>query len=88
MSSFETTVLQAMLRLARRREAADEGNLSARLSGTPADLRRALRRLEQGELIERRPGGQVRLTLPGFAIAVALLPRSVRSEARRMARAA
>jgi hypothetical protein len=86
--SFETTVLQAMLRLARRREVADEGALSARVSGSAADLRRALRRLEQGELIERRAGGQVRLTLPGFAIAVALLPRGVRREARRVARAA
>jgi Mn-dependent DtxR family transcriptional regulator len=86
--SFETAVLQAMLRLARRREAADEGALSARVNGSRADLRRALRRLEQGDLIERRAGGQVRLTLSGFAIAVALLPRGVHKEARRIARAA
>jgi hypothetical protein len=71
---YELSVLRALLRLARRRAAADIDQLLVRVGGAPADLRVAMRRLEQAGLVERLPGageGNGRLTLSGLAVAVA-----------------
>ncbi|HEY5239880.1 MAG TPA: hypothetical protein VIJ22_00380 [Polyangiaceae bacterium] len=88
--SIEATVLRAMLRVARRREAADEEALAARV-GDPPEVRDALRRLDAAGLVERRGQGAPRLTMAGLAVAVGLLPvsasRGMRS-ARRSSRAA
>jgi Mn-dependent DtxR family transcriptional regulator len=72
--SIETMVLRAMLRIARRREAADEEALSVRVRESPAAVRAAMRRLEAAGAVERRPGLAPRLTMAGLAAAVALLP--------------
>jgi DNA-binding GntR family transcriptional regulator len=72
--STDTTVLRAMLRLSRRRQAADEDALTVRSGQTRAAVRDALRRLEAQGLVERRPRSAPRLTMMGLAIAVALLP--------------
>jgi len=89
--SIEATVLRAMLRVARRREAADEEALAARVGDPPAEVRDAIRRLDAAGLLERRGQGAPRLTMAGLAVAVGLLPvgvpRSKRSS-RRSSRAA
>lgn len=69
--SYDFQVLGAMLRLARRREAADADALLSRTYGSPADLRASLRRLESAKLVVRQGEAQARLTLAGFAVAVA-----------------
>jgi Mn-dependent DtxR family transcriptional regulator len=88
--SIDTTVLRAMLRLSRRREAADEDALTVRSGESSVSVRAALRRLEAQGLVEQRPPLPPRLTLLGLAIAVALLPGTARpkSRARRASRAA
>lgn len=89
--STDTTVLRAMLRLSRRREAADEDALTLRSGHTRATVRDSLRRLESIGLVERRTGRAPRLTFEGLAVAVALLPaRAVRPvrPSRRPSRAA
>jgi hypothetical protein len=77
---YELSVLRALLRLARRRAAVDIDQLLVRVGGAPADLRVAMRRLEQAGLVERLPAtaregngreGNGRLTLSGLAVAVA-----------------
>jgi Mn-dependent DtxR family transcriptional regulator len=89
--SIEATVLRAMLRVARRREAADEEALAARVGDSPAEVRDAIRRLDTAGLVERRGQGAPRLTMAGLAVAVGLLPvaasRAARSP-RRSSRAA
>lgn len=60
-----------MLRLARKREVADVPALLVRVGGTAAQVRTALRRLESEQLVERLDDGKARLTMSGFAIAVA-----------------
>jgi DNA-binding Lrp family transcriptional regulator len=70
----EVMVLGAMLRLARRREAAEPSALALRVSASEADVRAALRRLEARGLVERRLCLPPRLTMEGFAVAVALRP--------------
>lgn len=72
--SIDIMVLRAMLRLARRRKAADEGEVAVRVGGSPGSVRAALRRLDAGGLVERRLSEPPRLTMAGFAVAVALLP--------------
>jgi RIO-like serine/threonine protein kinase len=72
--STDTLVLRAMLRLSRRREAADEEALTLRSGMTAAEVRNALRRLEAQGLVERRRNAPPRLTMGGLALAVALLP--------------
>jgi Mn-dependent DtxR family transcriptional regulator len=72
--SIDIMILRAMLRLARRRKAADEGEVAVRVGGAPGSVRAALRRLDARGLVERRPGEPPRLTMAGFAVAVALLP--------------
>ncbi len=76
---YELSVLRALLRLARRRCAADIDQLLVRVGGAPAELRDAMRRLEQAGLVERLPGagdGNGRLTLSGLAVAVASIKDS------------
>jgi DNA-binding GntR family transcriptional regulator len=84
---IDTMVLRAMLRVARRREAADEEALAVRVGEPRPGVRAALRRLEAAGLVERRAGRAPRLTMAGFATAVAMLPeqpsRSRRQAARR-----
>ncbi len=90
--SFDAMVLRAMLRLARRREAADEEALAVRVGGTRGDVRAAVRRLGASGLVQREAGGPPSLTMAGLAVAVALLPakapRVPRAPARRSSRAA
>ncbi len=86
--TFDAMVLRAMLRLARRREAALDDALAQRVSGPPSGVRGALRRLEASGLVERRRDGAARLTLSGFALAVALLPPAAGRSSRRVAHAA
>ncbi len=69
--SHEIQVLRAMLRLARKREAADEAALLVRVGGTVAELRTALRRLEKQDLVARIDATHAQLTLAGFAVALA-----------------
>jgi predicted transcriptional regulator len=71
---YELSVLRALLRLARRRSAADIDQLLVRVGGAPGDLRDAMRKLELAGLVERLAGGAEgsgRLTLSGLAVAVA-----------------
>ncbi|HLK38340.1 MAG TPA: hypothetical protein VKU41_16370 [Polyangiaceae bacterium] len=72
--SFDERVLRAMLRLARRREAATEDALALRTGGLGRDVRQAMRRLEAAGLVHRGAPSP-RLTMQGLAIAVARLPR-------------
>jgi DNA-binding GntR family transcriptional regulator len=81
--SIDAAVLRAMLRVARRREAADEEALVARV-GDPGKVRAALRRLDASGLVERRGPQAPRLTMAGLAVAVGLLP-AVSSRAKRSA---
>jgi hypothetical protein len=69
--SYEIQVLRALLRLARRREAGTEEALLDRVGGTATTLRLALRRLEKQDLIDRTSATSARLTMTGFAVAVA-----------------
>jgi len=50
---------------------ADEIALLDRVGGTAAELRVALRRLEKQDLVERFDSTRARLTMNGFAVAVA-----------------
>jgi Mn-dependent DtxR family transcriptional regulator len=87
--SSEAMVLRAMLRLARRREAAGHEALAVRVGASSREVRAALRRLDVAGLVERRHAGPPRLTLAGLAVAVGLLrapaDRSVRPSRRRAA---
>lgn len=77
-------VLRAMLRLARRREAAIEEQITLRVGGTRGEVMASLRRLDAEGLIERSTGRGCRLTMAGLAVAVALLqvpPRESRRSA-------
>src|ERR1700722_16757689 len=84
--SIDTTVLRAMLRLSRRREAADEDALTVRSGHPRASGPNALRRLEAQGLVERRPRLPPRLTMTGLAVAVALLPTPAARPLRRARR--
>jgi DNA-binding IscR family transcriptional regulator len=86
---YDTQILRAMLRLARRRQAADLEALSARVEASPAELRDALRRLEAQGLVARGgAAGEGRLTMTGLAVAVATVARAAgqRKPGRRPAR--
>jgi DNA-binding GntR family transcriptional regulator len=72
--SIEGTVLKALLRLARRREAAEEEALALRVGSDRGVVRAVLRRLEAAGLVERRASRAPRLTMAGLAVAVGLLP--------------
>jgi predicted MarR family transcription regulator len=81
--NIEVAVLRAMLRLARRREEADEEALVARV-GDGGEVRDALRRLDAAGLVERR-GRSARLTMAGLGVAVGSLPLTA-SKAKRSTR--
>ena len=89
----DARILGAMLRLARKREAAQIEALVDRVGGTRAEVRAALRMLESQGLVERLEADVARLTFVGFAIAVATrsaartLAASSRPELARHARA-
>ena len=72
--TFDAMVLRVMLRLARRREAADMDAVAVRSGGSAAAVRASLQRLDAGGQVERRGGQPPRLTLGGFALAVGMLP--------------
>jgi Mn-dependent DtxR family transcriptional regulator len=86
----DAMVLRAMLRLARRREDADESSLALRVNEPPHAVRAALRRLDDQGLVEARPGAAPRLTMGGLAVALALIPGAARTArpAQRAPRAA
>jgi Mn-dependent DtxR family transcriptional regulator len=86
----DVMVLRAMLRLARRRQEADDGEIALRVSRPRAAVRAAVRRLDRLGLVERRGTLAARLTMAGFALAVALLPEPTRASnpVRRTPRAA
>jgi hypothetical protein len=87
--SYEHQILQAMLRLARKRAGVTVEALDDRVEGsTEADARSALRLLERAGLVERRPGDGARLTFAGFAIAVAKVDPVQRRAAPSRSRAA
>jgi Mn-dependent DtxR family transcriptional regulator len=71
--TFDTTVLRVMLRLARRREAAELDAVAVRLGAPAAAVRASMRRLDAAGLVERRGDQAPRLTLTGFALAVSML---------------
>jgi Mn-dependent DtxR family transcriptional regulator len=80
--TFDAEVLRAMLRLARGRQAAHDDAVALRVGGTEPAVRAAMRRLEAAGLVEIRAGRSARLTMFGFAIALALIP-SRRQRVRR-----
>jgi predicted transcriptional regulator len=90
LDPFDVMVLRAMLRLARRRQEAGDGEIAVRVNRPPSAIRASVRRLEQLGLVERRGASTPRLTMAGFALAVALLPSGARASkpARRTPRAA
>lgn len=69
--SLDTDVLRALLRLSRRRSSPTLEELSLRVSGDEAAVRRALFSLAKSGLVQRTPAG-LRLTLAGLAVAVAV----------------
>jgi DNA-binding Lrp family transcriptional regulator len=72
--SIDVMVLRAMLRLARRCEAAEVDAVADRVGAPASAVRAAMRRLSASGVIERRAGRPPRLTMAGLAIAVATLP--------------
>jgi Mn-dependent DtxR family transcriptional regulator len=75
----DAMVLRAMLRLARRRVAADEDEIALRVGKSSASVRASLRRLDALGLVEPRFRGGARLTMGGLALALAMLPRGSRA---------
>ena len=90
LDPFDVIALRAMLRLARKRRDADDGEIAVRVGRPPSVVRAALRRLDRQRLVELRGASAPRLTMAGFALAVALLPSGPRASkpARRAPRAA
>jgi DNA-binding Lrp family transcriptional regulator len=80
MNTTDAKVLRALLRLARRRLAADIEAIVLRVGASPAAVRAALRRLDAQGLLERGP--TIRLTMAGLALAVALLPAAAMAPAQ------
>jgi hypothetical protein len=79
---IDASVLRAILRLSRRREAADEEALLLRAGGNAGQVRAAVRRLATAGLVDIPAGRPPRLTMEGLAVAVALLPGSVHAVKR------
>jgi Mn-dependent DtxR family transcriptional regulator len=79
---FDVTVLRAMLRLARRCQDADDGEIAIRVCRPPHAVRAAVRRLDGLGLVEHRARSAPRLTMAGLALAVALLPGAGRTATR------
>ena len=80
----ELLVLNAILRLARRRVPATLREVDARVGGPARRVRAALARLVSLGLVQRTASAIPQLTMEGFALAVALA-RSPRSRTRRTA---
>lgn len=72
LMSIDARVLRAMLRLARRREAAFEEAIAVCAGGAQRAVRASLGRLEAEGLVERRANHAPRLTMSGLAVAVAV----------------
>ncbi len=72
----DNMVLGAMLRLARHRVEANVDELFERVNLEVGRIRASLARLDATSLVERRSSG-ARLTMTGFAVALALRPRRV-----------
>ncbi|HXX66458.1 MAG TPA: hypothetical protein VEK07_04725 [Polyangiaceae bacterium] len=87
--NFDSKVLRAMLRLARSRRLANFEAVAVRVGGTLREVRVSARRLRAAGLLEMRPDA-LRLTMAGFAVAVAMLPlkTGARVPSRRSSRAA
>jgi DNA-binding Lrp family transcriptional regulator len=81
-----------MLRLSRRRLAADAEAIGERVGASEEAVRDALRRLDREGFVERRGPLPPRLTLVGFGVALASLPArpkaALPSRNRRTSRAA
>lgn len=73
--SLHVDVLRALLRLARRRTPPTLEQIVVRVGGEEDDVRRALGALSKSGLVQRTPAG-LRLSLAGFAVAVACADRS------------
>ncbi len=73
--NHEIDTLRALLRLARRRTPPTLEQLVVRVGGEEDDVRRAVASLGRRGLVQRTPAG-LRLSLAGFAVAVALADRS------------
>jgi Mn-dependent DtxR family transcriptional regulator len=78
----DAMVLRAMLRLARRRQEADDHEIALRVGKSTGSVRAAIRRLDAAGLVESRARRGPRLTMSGLALALAMLPRTPRSAAR------
>ncbi len=83
--SLEIDVLRAMLRLARRRTAPTIEQLLLRIQADEPAVRRALGALTRAGLVNPTPKGP-RLSLTGFAVAVAYAQRPQPALERRVAR--
>jgi hypothetical protein len=75
-----------MLRLARRRQSAQDEQVALRVGGTAANVRASLRRLRAQGFVEIPFDGPARLTMAGLAVAVALLPTAAPKRVRTSAR--
>jgi Mn-dependent DtxR family transcriptional regulator len=85
--SFDGKVLRAMLRLARRREPAEDADVALRVGASEGQVRASMRRLRGAGLVERTYGRPAQLTMSGLAVAVALLPERAHARPRRTLRA-
>jgi hypothetical protein len=74
LMSHDGAILRALLRLARRRVAASENDVSLRVRGAPNEVRTGLRRLRAQGLVATPEPERWVLTMPGLAFAVAMLP--------------
>ena len=90
LDPLDVMVLRAMLRLARRRQEAKDGDIAVRVGRPASVVRAAVRRLDRRGLVECRGASAPRLTMAGFVLTVALLPGVSRASvpARRAPRAA
>jgi Mn-dependent DtxR family transcriptional regulator len=80
--SIDIEVLQAMLRLARRRAEVSEGELALRVHAEAPEIRASIRRLHALGLVDSRGRAAARLTLEGLALSVALARPAAQSGAR------
>jgi predicted transcriptional regulator len=85
--TFDADVLRAMLRLARRREAADDEPLAIRVGAPVTRVRSALRRLQSSGLVDLQEARAPRLTMQGFAVAIALISARATPAKRGVSRA-
>ena len=79
--TYDIALLRAVLRLARTATPAKLGALAELAGGSPAHVRASCARLVEHGLLTWRDAREVRLTLPGLALAAATAPPS-RSRAR------